>query len=312
MFCLLTACSASGTSKVPVIGVMQFTSNSIQDQAREGFVKALVDAGYHDGTTARFIFKNAQGDLPTTQLIAQELNQEADLIFVASTPALQAALGVIKEKPIIFAAVADPKTAGAGESADNHLPNVAGAPTTEPMRELLETVREMLPKAQRLGILYDPISANSLFDLQYIDEHRDGLDFTIVPMTINGSGEVLQAAQALVGQKIDVFFVIPDHIVLEAFDSVVKVGQAQHIPIVSLTPSLTEQGAALSIGWNYFDNGYLAGQMAVRVLKGEKPGVIPFQWPTKYELVVNPAAAIAQGWQIPPALVERADRVVGP
>ena len=307
----LAGCASVGTNKVPVIGVMQFSSNSIQDPAREGFVKALADAGYSDGTTVRFIFKNAQGDLPTTQLIAKDLNQQADLIFVASTQALQAALGAVEEKPIIFAAVADPKSAGAGESAENHLPNVAGAPTTAPMRELLEALREALPQARRLGVIYDPASPNSIFYLQYLDEKRVGMDFTVVPMTINSSGEVLQAAQSLVAQGIDVFFVISDHIVLEAFDSVVKVAESQHIPVVSTVPSLVDQGAAMSVGWNFFDNGYLGGQIAVRVLKGEKPGVIPFQWPTKSELVVNPAAAAAQGWQIPPAIVERANRVVG-
>ena len=311
MLWLLVACRGSGASRVPVIGVMQFTSNDILDQARDGFVKALADAGYRDGTTARFIFKNAQGDLPTTQLIAKDLNQQADLIFVASTQALQAALGVVKEKPLIFAAVADAKVAGAGESAENHLPNVAGAPSAAPYRQQLEALREALPQAHRLGIIYDPVSVNSLFDLQNIDEKRVGLDFTVVPMTINSSGEVQQAAQALAAQGIDVFLVIADHIVLEAFDAVVKVGEAQHIPIVSTTPGLVARGAALSVGWNFFDNGYLAGQIAVRVLKGEKPGAIPFQWPTKSELVVNPSAAIAQGWQIPPALVERADRIVG-
>jgi putative ABC transport system substrate-binding protein len=308
---MLAGCGGSGASKVPVIGVMQFTSNEVQDPAREGFVKALNDAGYRDGSTARFIFKNAQGDLPTMQLIAQYLNQQADLIFVVSTQALQAALGVVKQKPVIFAAVADPKTAGAGESAEDHLPNVAGAPSTAPMREALQIVREALPQARQLGLLYDPASANSLFYLEYLEQARAGLDFTLVPMTVHGSGDVLQAAQALAAKGIDAFFVISDPFVLQSFDSLVKVAQAQHIPVFTTVPNLVSQGAAVAVGWNYFDNGYLGGQIAVRVLKGEKPGAIPFQWPTKFELHVNPAAAEAQGWRIPQAMIDRAQRVIG-
>ena len=308
---LLAGCGGSAASKIPVIGVMQFSSNDVQDPAREGFVKALNDAGYVDGSTARFIFKNGQGDLPTMQLIAKDLNAQSDLIFVVSTQALQAALGVVKQKPVIFATVADPKTAGAGASAEDHLANVAGAPSTAPMREALQAVREALPQARRLGLLYDPSSANSLFYLQYLEEKRAGLDLTIVPMTVNGSGDVLQGAQALAAKQIDAFFVIADPFVLQSFDSVVKVAEAQHIPIFSIVPNLANQGAAVALGWNYFDNGYLGGQIAVRVLKGEKPGAIPFQWPTKFELYVNPAAAEAQGWRIPQAMIDRAQRVVG-
>jgi putative ABC transport system substrate-binding protein len=179
------------------------------------------------------------------------------------------------------------------------------------MREALQTVREALPQARRLGLLYDPTSANSRFYLQYLEEKRAGLDLTIVSLTVNGSGDVLQAAQALAAKQIDAFFVIADPFVLQSFDSVVKVAQTQHIPIFTTVPNLVTQGAAVALGWNYFDNGYLGGQIAVRVLKGEKPGAIPFQWPTTFELHVNPAAAEAQGWRIPQAMIDRAQNVVG-
>lgn len=303
--------AAAGPSKVPVIGFMQFSNNDVQDPAREGFVKALEEDGYKDGSTAKFIFKNAQADLPTMQLIAKDLGQQADVILVVSTQALQAALGTVKDKPIVFAAVADPKTAGAGDSADNHLPNVTGAPSTAPIRELLESIREALPQAKQLGVVYDPASANSLFYLDYIQQKREGLGLDIVPMTVSSSAEVLQAAQALAGKGIDAFLVISDPFVLDAFDSVVKVSQAQKLPIFTTVPNLAGKGAAVAFGVDFDDNGHVGGQIAVRVLKGEKPAAIPFQLTTKYELAVDPAAAEAQGLKLPQSLIDRAQRVVG-
>jgi putative tryptophan/tyrosine transport system substrate-binding protein len=305
-----TGCAAPSANTVPVIGVMQFTSNELLDPARDGMVKALNDAGYVDGSTARFIFKNAQGDLPSMQLIAQELNQQADLIAVVSTQGLQAALGTVKEKPVVFAAIADPKTAGAGTS-DNHPANVTGSPATSPVHDQLLLIREALPQAKRLGVLYDPSMANSVFYLGLLDEQRAGLDFEIVPMTVNGSADVLQGANALAKKGIDAFYCVSDASVLAAFDSIVKVAQAQKIPIFAQAPDVVGKGAAMSLGWDYIDNGYVGGQLAARVLKGEKPASIPFQWPTKKELTVDPAAAEAQGFTIPQSVIDRANRVVG-
>ena len=260
----LAGCTASpSASKVPVIGVMQFASNELLDPSREGIVKALNDAGYVDGSTARFIFKNAQGDLPSMQLIAQDLNRHADLIAVVSTQALQAALGAVKDKPIVFATVADPNTAGAGTS-DSHPANVTGVPSTLPLRELLLAINEALPQARRLGVIYDPSLANSVFYINYLDEQRAGLDLEIVSMTVNGSAEVLQAANALAAKKVDTFFVLSDASVLQSFDSVVKVAEAQKIPLFSTTPNLVGKGASVALGWNYFDEGYLGGQLAAR------------------------------------------------
>jgi putative tryptophan/tyrosine transport system substrate-binding protein len=308
---VLAACGGGGGKKVPVIGFMQFSNNDVQDPAREGFVKALQEAGYKDGSTAKFIFKNAQADLPTMQLIAKDLNQQADVVLVVSTQALQAALGTVKEKPIIFAAVADPKTAGAGESAENHLANVAGAPSTAPMREALEVVREALPQARQLGVIYDPASANSVFYLDYIQKKREGLGLDIVTMAVNSSTEVQQAAQALAAKGIDAFFVITDPFVLDGFDSVVKVAHSQKLPIFATVPNLAGKGAAVALGWDYFENGHTGGQIAARVLKGEKPGAIAFQFPTKYEIAIDPDAAEEQGLKLPQSIIARAQRVVG-
>jgi putative tryptophan/tyrosine transport system substrate-binding protein len=308
---ILAACAAPSAGTVPVIGVMQFSNNDVQDPARDGIVKALNDAGYVDGSTARFIFKNAQGDLPSMQLIAQDMNRQADLMAVVSTQALQAVLAAAKEKPVVFAAVADPKTAGAGSSGQDQLPNVTGAPSTVPMRQALEAVKEALPEAERLGVLYDPSNANSVFYLELLNKEGPALGLEIVPVTVNGSADVLQAANALAAQQIDAFGVITDPSVLASFDSVVKVAETQKIPILTTTPSLVGKGAAVALGWNYFDNGYVGGQLAVRVLKGEKPGSIPYQQPSKTELHVDPAAAQAQGFAIPQAMIDRADRVVG-
>jgi len=106
---ILAACGGGTGSKVPVIGFLQIASNTTLDSARQGYVQALADAGFVDGETVRIIFKDAQGDMSTAQLIARDfVNRRVDLIGTASTPALQAALNATSEIPIVFSAVANP------------------------------------------------------------------------------------------------------------------------------------------------------------------------------------------------------------
>ena len=308
---VLVGCSGQRGEELYTIGVFQFSSNAPTDRTIEGFVQAMEDAGHKDGENVCYQFENAQADIPTAQLIAKQLNRpEVELIFVASTPALQAVLGEVKEKPVVFGAIANPYILGAGESAEDHLPNVTGASATAPMRQAMELVLEALPDAKRVGILWDPANANSRWNMEVAQKAATELDVEIVDVTISGSTEVLQAAQSLSTRDIDAFFLVPDHIVMDAFDSLVKVANQAHMPLIAPVTGLVEQGAAIGVGWDYFDNGYLSGQLVVRVMKGEDPASIPFQSLTKKLIYINPAAAERQGFTIPSSLLESADEVV--
>jgi ABC-type uncharacterized transport system substrate-binding protein len=217
----------------------------------------------------------------------------------------------VKEKPVIFAAIANPYVLGAGQSAEDHLPNVTGASATSPMRQAMELMLEVLPGTKRVGILLDPANANSRYNMEVAQQAAAELGLEIVDMTISGSSEVLQAAQALSTKNIDAFFVIPDHIVMDAFDPLVKVADDARIPLIAVVTDLAEQGAAIAVGWDYFDNGYLSGQLVIRVMKGENPADIPFQGLSKTLMYVNLEAAKAQGLSIPEPLLQRADKVIG-
>ena len=306
---MLAGCSNRGEG-LYTVGVFQFSSNAVLDRTVEGFLQAMTDAGYKDGENVRYQFENAQGDIPTTQLIARKLASEVDLIFVVSTPALQAAINEVKEIPIVFGAVANPYIIGAGESAENHLPNVTGASSTAPMRQTMELLLEALPDTKRLGVMWDPANANTHYEMEVAREAATELGLEIVEMTISGSSEVLQAAQSLSTKDIDAFFTVLDNVVMNAFDSLAKAADQERIPLIAPATGLAEQGAAIGVGWDYFDNGYLSGQLVVQVMKGENPADIPFQPLAKKLIYVNPPAAQRQGFTIPPSLLERADQVL--
>jgi len=307
---VLASCGGQPKEKLYTIGVFQISSHALLDSAQEGFLQAMADAGYKDGVNVRYQFENAQADLPTAQLIARKLASEVDLIFVVSTQALQAVLNEVEKIPVVFGAVTNPYILGAGDSAEDHLSNVTGASSIEPMRETMELMLEALPDTRRVGVLWDPANADAQYGMEVAREAAAELGLEIVEVTISGSSEVLQAAQSLSARDIDAFFTILDNVVMNAFDSLVKVADQARIPLIAPATGLAEQGAAIGVGWDYFDNGYLSGQLVVRVMKGEDPASIPFQSLTKKLIYVNPAAAERQGFTIPPSLLERADEVV--
>ncbi len=306
----LAGCGSRGGEELYTIGVFQFSSNAVLDRTAEGFLQAMADAAYEDGVNVRYQFENAEGDIPATQLIARKLASEVDLIFVVSTPALQAALNEVKEIPIVFGAVANPYIVGAGQSAEEHLPNVTGASSTAPMRQTMELMLEALPDTKRVGVMWDPANANTHYEMEVAREAAAELGLEIVDVTISGSSEVQQGAQSLSTRDIDAFFTVLDNVVMNAFDSLAKVADQERIPLIAPATGLAEQGAAIGVGWDYSDNGYLSGQLVVRVMKGEDPASIPFQSLTKKLIYVNPAAAQQQGFTVPPSLLERADKIL--
>jgi len=307
----LAGCGSRGGEELYTIGVFQFSSNAVLDRTVEGFLQAMADAGHEDGQNVRYQFENAQGDIPTAQLVAKQLvASDVDLIFVVSTPALQAAINEVQEIPIVFGAVANPYIIGAGESAENHLPNVTGASSTAPMHQTMELMLEALPDTRRVGCLWDPANANTHYEMEVAREAAAELGLEIVEMTISGSNEVLQGAQSLSTRDIDAFFTVLDNVVMNAFDSLAKVADQERIPLIAPATGLAEQGAAIGVGWDYSDNGYLSGQLVVRVMEGEDPADIPFQPLTKKLVYVNLDAAQRQGIILPQELIEQADQVL--
>ena len=307
---MLAGCSNRG-EELYTIGVFQFSSNAVLDRTIEGFLQAMTDAGYKDGENVRYQFRNAQADIPTAQLIARQLvASDVDLIFVVSTPALQAVLNEVEVTPVVFGAVANPYIVGAGQSAEEHRPNVTGASSTAPMRQTMELMLEALPDTRRVGVMWDPANANTHYEMEVAREAAAELGLEIVEVTISGSNEVLQGAQSLSTKDIDAFFTVLDNVVMDAFDSLAKVADQERIPLIAPATSLAEQGAAIGVGWDYSDNGYLSGQLVVRVMKGEDPADIPFQPLAKKLVYVNLDAAQRQGITLPQELIEQADQVI--
>jgi len=307
----VSGCSEKKGSDLYTIGISQYTSNPLLDSTREGFIQALEDTGFKHGEKIKLDFRDAQGDMGTIQLIIQNfLQNEVDMICAISTPSLQAAINGTEEVPIIFGAVANPYRAGAGQDSLNHQANVTGASAPSPIRKGLEMILAILPEAKRVGTLWNPAEENSHYDMDRARKISEDLGLELVEIPVSSSSEVYLGAQILAEKKIDAFMQILDNVVCASFDSLVKAADNYRVPLFTLDTQYAGMGACVTLGWDYFDNGYKSGVLALRVINGEKPADIPFQSLDKAKFYINRSACEKQDLIIPDHILELADKVI--
>lgn len=280
------------------VGVTQIVEHPSLDAAFNGFKKALSD----NGLTVDYDVQIAQGDMNNNQTIANNfVGDKVDLIFANSTPSAQGALNATDEIPIIFTSVTDPVGASLVEAMDKPGPNITGTTDTHPdaIPNTVKFIDEHFD-ATKVGMIYNSGEQNSLAQVDLVKKAMEGTDLEIVDVSVSTSAEVKQAAESLIGRA-DVFYIITDNTVVSALESVIKVSQDEGIPLFVGELDSVKRGGFAAYGFDYFDIGYEAGQMAAQILKGEKTAAdIPVQYPQNLKLLINKNAAESMGVELKP------------
>ncbi|MCK8603161.1 ABC transporter substrate binding protein [Desulfoferrobacter suflitae] len=301
------------SSRTAKIGVLQISDHGLLNITRDSLIEELARLGYKNGDHCTIDLANANGDLPTVNTILDKFIQDGmDVIVPISTPCTQAAINKVKDRPVVFATVANPFIIGAGRSATDHLSNVTGVYGWVPMDKTMELVRSIIPGRMRIGSIWDPAHANSVFNVTLLEDAiRGNPDVTLIGATISSSSEVYQAALSLVQKDIDAFLLVPDNIVYSAFESVVKAARPKHIPIFLSDVERLGDGALGALGYDYTASGIQAARLVERVLKGENPRDIPFERYHQLTVGINLKVAKELGMTIPQGVLEKATRVYG-
>lgn len=296
------------------IGVTQTVSNPDFNADAKGFEKALADAGFKEGSKVLYDRQNAQGDVDRTRSIAHKfMNSEVDLIHSIGTPSSRAVIKIVNETPIIFSSVTEPVYAGLipkGRPVGTKTgTNVTGVSDRWPVALQLEMYTRFFPRAKKWGTIYNGTDSRSVLYVKELREAAKELKLELIEVTPTGPDEVLEAVQFL-ARKAQVIYVVYDHVALSAFDTIVKVCNERKIPLFGGDHLCVTRGAMAAYGWDYFQIGYSAGQMAVRIMKGEMPGDMPWKGGEKLFLSINEKAAKTQGAIVPPELLKRADKII--
>lgn len=256
------------------IGISQLVDHPALDDARIGFEEELKS----QGIDAQILYKNAQGDIPTSTSIAQSfVDEKVDLIYCISTPSTQSAKQVANDIPIVFSAVTDPEKSGL--TGDN----ITGVSDRTPMKEQLEIFSKLKDGIKKIGIIYSTSETNSQIQVEEARDLVKELDLELVEIGINNINDMPQAVDALIG-KSDAVYVITDNLVAKSLDLLTsKANEAKKPLILSYVDnSESSKNVLLSNGVSFKDFGKQAGQMAVKILKeGVKPSSIPVAYAQK-------------------------------
>jgi putative ABC transport system substrate-binding protein len=296
------------------IGVTQTVSYSDFDADAKGFEKALAEAGLKEGSHVIYDRQNAQGDVNHTWTIAHKfLNDDVDLIHSIATPSSRAVIRVIKDIPIVFSSVTEPVYAGLipqrSPIGTRTGTNVTGVSDRWPVTLQLEMYARFFPRAKKWGTIYNAGDPRSILYVKELREAVRRLKIELIEVTTSSDNEVLPAAQFL-ARRAQIIYITYDHIALSSFDTIVKVCNEKKIPLFGGDLKCVTKGAMAAYGWDYFQMGQSAGRKAVRILKGEKAGDIPWELGGKLVLLINEKAARAQGAIVPPELLKKADKIV--
>ncbi|MCG8493274.1 MAG: ABC transporter substrate-binding protein [Sneathiellales bacterium] len=293
------------------LAVTAIVEHPALDAVHKGLVDELAKLGFKEGENLKVQHQTAQGDIPTTVQIASKfVGAEPDVIVGISTPSAQAIIAKApKEQAVVFTAVTDPVGAKLVSNMEKPGANVTGTSDMSPIKKHLELIKEVVPSAKKVGVLYNPGEANSITLVEMLEREAPGLGLEIVKAGANNSGAVLSSARSLVG-KADAIYVPTDNTIVSAFEAVVKVGTDGNLPVFAGDTASVKRGAVAALGFNYYDVGRQTGQIVAKIFNGTNPGDIAVEFPTILELHVNPASAKKMGLTIPASVVSSAKEVI--
>ncbi|MBP9956395.1 ABC transporter substrate-binding protein [Geopseudomonas guangdongensis] len=292
------------------VAVTAIVEHPALDAARDGVLDALKQAGYEPGKNLKWQYQSAQGNNGTAAQIARKfVGDQPDAIVGIATPSAQALVAATKSVPVVFTAVTDPVGAQLTPSWEASGTNVTGVSDVLALDKQIELIRQIVPEAKRIGIVYNPGEANSVVVVKALKELLPTLGMTLVEASAPRSVDVGSAARSLVG-KVDAIYTNTDNNVVSAYEALVKVGNDAKIPLIASDTDSVKRGAIAALGVDYRLLGEQTGRIVVRILNGEKPGDIQPQTSDKLQLFVNPGAAAKQGVSLSQALLDSAAEII--
>lgn len=256
------------------------------------------------------VVRRAGGQVALLPELVQGLVSRADLLVPISTAALQAALIASDQRPIVFSSVANPYIVRAGRTAVDHDPRVTGVCSTAPVRQVLELIRRALPEVRRVGTIWTPSEINSEYYLELMKEAATDLGLEIISQPIGGAGDIIQAVQALVRDRVEVLFPVSDNTINANFPALARLAGENRLPLFAAFATGAELGACASMGFAFEDIGFKTAELVIRVRNGESPARIPFQYIDRVRFFVNEEAAGLQGVRLPESITGKADRII--
>jgi putative tryptophan/tyrosine transport system substrate-binding protein len=309
------AAEAQQAAKIARIGYLSgnLAANS---RLREAFLQGLRDLGYVEGRNVVIEYRDAEGKLERLPALAAELVAlKVDVIVAGGTPHALAARQATRTLPIVFAAAVDPVENGLVTSLARPGGNVTGLSNLaqELVGKRLEHLKQAVPGVSRVAVLWQPGAFGDRTEKGLRKEAEvaaRALGVRVQFVEARGPENFDRAFSEMTTAHAGALIVLSSSMFVNERRRLVDLAAKNRLPALYPTRESVDAGGLMSYGPNLADSFRRAATYVDRILKGAKPGDLPVEQPTKYELVINLKAAKALGLSIPESLLKRADEVI--
>src|SRR6516165_6960795 len=277
------------------------------------FTEALAGLGWTDGRNARMDVRWHGSDINRMRALAQDLvGLQPDIILTGGTAATAAVQRETPTIPIVFAGVSDPVATGIVARLDRPSGNITGFANFEATLggKWLELLSEIAPGLKRAAIMFNPDTSPASAYMPSFETAARSLKVAPITKLVHSDAEIETAIIDLGREPRGGFIVMPDGFMTTHRAPIISAAARYNVPAVYEQSAYPREGGLLSYGIDLVDNFRRAATYADRILRGEKPGDLPVQFPTKFEMILNLKTAKALSLTVPPSILARATDVV--
>jgi putative ABC transport system substrate-binding protein len=299
-------------SKLPVIGFLGSTTPTIHGQWAAAFVQRLRELGWIEARNISIEYRWAEGRNDRAAEIASEfVRLKVDVIVTWGTAPVVAAKQATAVIPIVFATAGDPVATGLVVSLARPGGNLTGL--SNQARDLagkrLELLREIIPDLRRLAILSNIETPIGALEVGEVQAAARTLDLEVLPLEIRRAEDIAPAFESLKGRA-QAIYVVSEPLIASNRVRMNTLALGARLPTLYGLREYVEAGGLMSYGPNTPDLFRRSAEIVDKILRGAKPGEIPVEQPTKFDLVINLTTAKTLGLEIPPTVLARADEVI--
>jgi putative ABC transport system substrate-binding protein len=289
-------------------------NDSVGAAEMAAFLQALGKLGWTAGGNIEVAYRWAGADADLVETFAKELVAERpDVLMARGTPAVSALKRQTNTIPILFTSVSEPVMSGLVASLARPGGNITGFAGLEPSiaGKWLDLLKEIAPSVARVGLLFNPSTAPLAGQyMQSAKAAAASLSMELLAMPVRSDDEIKEAVTALAEKPNSGLVGMNDSFNIEHRKTIIDAANRHHLPAISQFPLFPADGGLMSYGTDSVEIFPRAARYIDRILRGEKPGDLPVQQPSKFTLVINLKTAKALGLNVPPTMLTRADEVI--
>jgi putative ABC transport system substrate-binding protein len=300
-------------ARTVTIGYLGNSSPSLEANLLDAFREGMREHGYVEGKNLVIQYRWAAGHEERYADLARELVRlRPDIVLTAGTPGTLAAMQATRSIPIVAASAGDPVAAGLVSTLAKPGGNVTGLSTLGPELEgkRLQLFKQAVPSLSRVTALMNPANPFTPIGWKATQAAAERLGVKLLPVEVQTQDDLDAAFAAIKKARPDGLIVVPDRVLLAYRAPIVKFIAENGIPAMFAFREFAQEGGLMAYGPDYTDVFRRAAGYVNKILNGAKPGDLPVEEPTKFELVINMKTAKALRLTIPQSLLVRAERII--